>query len=122
MTSDVIATGRKYRFATGGKLILFKDILLSSIIVNNKVIVMENRQKIFQLQLSQNRVINSNFVNYNYIIFPSLLPGSNLRLGFDKTFDVAFTKKIEIQQYFETLFLTLRNGGVGHNGQLFLPG
>ena len=78
MTSDVIATGTKYRhrFATGGKLILFKYILLSSILVNNKVIVIENRQKNFQLQLStfenfqlllqQNRVINYNFVNYNY--------------------------------------------------------
>ena len=53
MTSDVIATGRKYqyRFATGGKLILLKHILLSSILVNNRVIVLENRQKIFQLQL-----------------------------------------------------------------------
>ena len=82
MTSDVIATGRKYRyrFATGGKLILFKRILLSSTLVNNRVIVIENRQKIFQLQLhlhlstfesfqlqlQQNRVINYNFVNYNY--------------------------------------------------------
>ena len=53
MTSDVIATGRKFRyqFATGGKLILFKNILLLSILVNNRVIVIENRQKIFQLQL-----------------------------------------------------------------------
>ena len=81
MTSDVIATSRKYRyrFATGKKLILFKHILLSSILVNNRVIVIENRQKIFQsqlqlssfenlqlqLQLQQNRVINYNFVNYN---------------------------------------------------------
>ena len=80
MTSDVIATGRKYRyrFATKAKLILFKHIL-SSIFVNNKVIVIENRQKIFQLQLQvqlstlknvqlqlqQNRVINYNFVNHN---------------------------------------------------------
>ena len=82
MTSDAIATGKKYRyrFATGGKLILFKHILLSSILVNNRVIVIENRQKIFQLQLhlstfenvqlqlqlQQNRVSNCNFVNYNY--------------------------------------------------------
>ena len=84
MTSDVIATCRKYRyrFATRGKLILFKYILLSSILVNNRVIVIVNRQKIFQLQLQlqlstfenlqlqsqllQNRVINYNFVNYNY--------------------------------------------------------
>ena len=74
MSSIAIATGGKYRyrFATGGKLILFKHILLSSILVNNKVIVIENRQKIFQLQLQlstfenfqlpfqlqQNRVIN----------------------------------------------------------------
>ena len=79
MTSDVIATGRKYRyrFATGGKWIWFEHILLSSISVNNRVMVIESRQKIFQLQLSafesfqlqlklqQNRVINYNFVNYN---------------------------------------------------------
>ena len=39
---------------------------LSSILVNNRVIVIENRQKIFQLQLQQSRVINYNFVNYNY--------------------------------------------------------
>ena len=53
MTSGVSATDRKYRylFATGGKLILFKHILLSSILVNNRVIAIENRQKIFQLQL-----------------------------------------------------------------------
>ena len=53
MTSDVISTGRKYRyrFATGGKLILFKHILLSSILVNNRVIVIENSQKNSQLQL-----------------------------------------------------------------------
>ena len=79
MTSDLIATGRKYRyrFATGGKLILFQHILLPSILVNNRVIIIENRQKIFQLQLStfenaqlqlklqQNRVFNCNFANYN---------------------------------------------------------
>ena len=54
MTSDVIATGRKfqYRFATEGKLRLFKHILLSSILVNNRVIVIENTQKIFQLHLT----------------------------------------------------------------------
>ena len=46
--------------------------------MNNRVIVIENRQKFFhlqlqlstfenaQLQLQQNRVINYNFVNYNY--------------------------------------------------------
>ena len=34
--------------------------------MNNRVIVIENRQKNFQLQLQQNRVINYNFVNYNY--------------------------------------------------------
>ena len=57
---------------------LFKRILLSSILVNDGVIVIENRQKIFQLQLQlssyenfqlqlqQNHVINYNFVNYNY--------------------------------------------------------
>ena len=80
MTSDVIATGRqfRYRFATGGKLILFKHILLLPILVNNRVIVIENKQRTFQLQLQlstfenvqlqlqQNRVINYNFVNYNY--------------------------------------------------------
>ena len=68
----MIATGRKYRnrLATGEKLILFKNTLLSSILVNDRAIVIENRQKIFQLQLQlqlqQNRVINYNFVNYNY--------------------------------------------------------
>ena len=73
MTSDVIATSRKYQygFATRGKSILFKQILLSSILVNNRVIVIENRQKHFQLQLQlstseyfqlqQNHVINYNF-------------------------------------------------------------
>ena len=51
----------------GAKLILFKHIL-SSILVNNRVIVIENRQKNFQLQLwlQQNWVIDYNFVNYNY--------------------------------------------------------
>ena len=94
MTSYVIATGRKYRyrFATGGKLILFKHILLSSILVKNRVIVIENRQKIFQLQLQlqlsnfenvqlqlrQNRVINYNFVNYNYNFSK---PDGNTKIG-----------------------------------------
>ena len=74
----MIATDRKhqYRFATGGKLILFKHILLSFILVNNRVIAIENRPKIsqlqlltfenFRLQLQQNCVINCNFVIYNY--------------------------------------------------------
>ena len=68
VTSDVIATSRKYRYqyATGGKLILLKRILLSSSLMNNILIVIENRQKFFQLQLQQNRVINYNFVNYKY--------------------------------------------------------
>ena len=82
VTSDVIAGDRKfrYRFAIGGKLILFKHILLSSIFVNNRVMVIKNGQKNFQLQLllqlstfenvqlqlQQNRVINYNLVNYNY--------------------------------------------------------
>ena len=82
MRSDVIASGKKYRFrfATGEKLMLYKHILLSSILENNRVIVIENRHKIFQLQLQlptfenvqlqwqlqQNRVIDYNFVNYNY--------------------------------------------------------
>ena len=54
---------------------MFKHILLSSILMNNRVIVIENWLKIFQLQLStlensqlqlqQNHVINYNFVNYN---------------------------------------------------------
>ena len=34
--------------------------------MNNRKIVIENQQKNFQLQLQQNRVINYNFVNYNY--------------------------------------------------------
>ena len=58
---------------------MFKRILLLSILVINRVIVIANWQKIFQLhlqlqlatfensqlQLQQNRVINYNFVNYN---------------------------------------------------------
>ena len=58
---------------------IFKHILLSSILVNNRVFVIGNKQKNFQLrlqlstfekfqlqlQLQQNRVINYNFVNYN---------------------------------------------------------
>ena len=93
MTSDVIATGRKhrYRFATGGKLNLFEHILLSSILVNNRVIVIENRQQIFRLQLQlqlstfenfqlqlplqQNRVINYTFVNCSYNFSK---PGANV--------------------------------------------
>ena len=53
VTSDVIATDKKfrYRFAAGERLIMFKHILLSSVLVNNRVIVIENRQKNFQLQL-----------------------------------------------------------------------
>ena len=59
-------------------MILFKHILLSFLLVNNGVIVIENGQKIFQLQLQlstfensqlqlqQNCAINYNFVNYNY--------------------------------------------------------
>ena len=59
-------------------MILFKHILLSSIFVNNRVFLVENKQKNFQLQLQlstfeniqlqlqQNRVINDNFVNYSY--------------------------------------------------------
>ena len=68
----------QHRFRNGGRLILFKHILFSSIVVNNRVTVIENKQKIFQLQLQlstfknfqlqlqQNCVINYNFVNYNY--------------------------------------------------------
>ena len=41
----------QYRFRNGGRLILFKHILFSSIVVNNRVTVIENKQKIFQLQL-----------------------------------------------------------------------
>ena len=86
MTSDVIATGIKYRyqFATKAKLIFFKHIL-SSIFMNNRVIVIDNRQKFFQLQLStfeniqlqlqQSCVINYNFVYYSYN-FPSLCVGT----------------------------------------------
>ena len=68
MTLDVIATCRKrrYRFASGEKLILFKHILLLPIVVNIRVIVIKNKQKNFQLQLLQHRVINYNFVNYNF--------------------------------------------------------
>ena len=68
----------QHRFRNDGRLILFKHILFSSIVVNNRVTVIENKQKIFQLQLQlstfknfqlqlqQNCVINYNFVNYNY--------------------------------------------------------
>ena len=64
---------------------MFKHTLLSSISVHNRVIAMENRQKIFQLQLQlstfeklllqlqQNRVTNYNFFNYNYNFFKSAL-------------------------------------------------
>ena len=38
-------------------MILFKHILLPSILVNNRVIVIKNKQKNFQLQLNY---------NYNY--------------------------------------------------------
>ena len=71
----MIVAGRKYRyrFATGGELILFKHILLSSILENNRVIVIEKQLKLWafenlqlHLQLQQNRVINYDFVNYNY--------------------------------------------------------
>ena len=83
----MIATDRKfrYRFATGEKLILFKHLLLSFILVNNTVIVIEIRQKIFQsqlqllifensqlqIQLQQNRVIT--ILSITIIIFPSLI-------------------------------------------------
>ena len=62
------------------KIDIYKHILLSSILVNNRVIVIGNKQKNFQLrlqlstfenfqlqlQLQQNRVINYNFVNYDF--------------------------------------------------------
>ena len=103
MTSDVIVTGRKYqyRFATGRKLILFKHILLSSISVNNRVIVIENRQKNFQLQLrlstfenlqlqlQQNRVINCNFVNYNYNFSKPDLDGVKMAIFLKKITKIA---------------------------------
>ena len=86
MTSGVPATGielqiglYRYRFANEGKLILLKHILFSSILVNNRVIVIENGQKKFQLQLQQNRAINGTGTRYIQfcqlliIIFPSLL-------------------------------------------------
>ena len=40
-------------------MILFKYILLLSILVNNRVIVIEKRQKIFQLQLKLSNFENS---------------------------------------------------------------
>ena len=85
MTSDVIATGRKYRYriATGEKLISLKHILLPSILVNNRVIVIENWQKIFQLQLYllifenfQLQLLQNHLIiiwSITIIIFPSLL-------------------------------------------------
>ena len=59
---------------------MFKHIFFSSILVNNRVILIENTQKIFRLQLQlstfenfqlllqlqQNHVNNSNFVIYYY--------------------------------------------------------
>ena len=56
-----MATGRKFRycFATGGKLILLKHILLSFILLNNSVIVVENWLKIIQLQLQLSTFENS---------------------------------------------------------------
>ena len=69
-------------------MILFRHILLLSILVNNRPIVIENRQKIFQLQLQlstfehpqlqlqQNRVINYNFVDCNFFQAWWALPGS----------------------------------------------
>ena len=64
------------KFHSNLQLILFKHILLLSILVNNRIIVIVNRQKIFQLQLStfensqlqlqRNCMINYNFINYNY--------------------------------------------------------
>ena len=75
---------------------LFKHILLSFIFVNNRVIVIENGQKIFQLQLStfensqlqlqQNRVINYNFVNYNYNFSK---PDRETSINFSKLFHSA---------------------------------
>ena len=71
VTSGVPATGielqiglYRYRFANEGKLILLKHILFSSILVNNRVIVIENGQKKFQLQLQQNRAINGTGTRY----------------------------------------------------------
>ena len=65
---------------------MLKRILLSSILVNNRVIATETRQKFFQLQLSafenfqlelqENCVIKYNFVNYNYNFSK---PGSGYR-------------------------------------------
>ena len=58
-----------YRFAIGGKLILFKYTLF--ILVSNRVIVIENGQKNCQLQLQLSTFENSQLqqkrvINYNY--------------------------------------------------------
>ena len=71
-------------------------------LVNNRVIVIENGQKNFQLQLQllsfensqlqlqQNRVINYNFVNYNYNFFkPDAISGNTVLL-----FEAMFWMKI----------------------------
>ena len=54
MTSDVIATGKKFRkqFAIKEKLILYEHILLSSILENNRVIVIENRPEKFSITVT----------------------------------------------------------------------
>ena len=74
---------------------LFKHILLSSIVVNNKVFVIENKLKNlqlqlstfenFQLQLQQNRVINNNFVDYNYNFSKPAVNTNFYSLWFDPT-------------------------------------
>ena len=60
-----IATDRKFlhQFAIGEKLKLFKHILLLLNLVSNRVIVIKNRQKIFQLQFQLLKILNN---NYNY--------------------------------------------------------
>ena len=76
---------------------MFQYVLLSPISVNNRVIVIENRQKNFQLQLQQNRVINYNFVNYNYNFSkPDLYTTVTLVLKFAKA------SKLELQVFIKT--------------------
>ena len=48
---DITKSETFKNFTVLNNALLFLNILLSSILVNNRVIVIENRQKIFQLQL-----------------------------------------------------------------------
>ena len=82
-------------FCNQRKIDIIQTHFVIIVSVNNGVIVIENKQKIFklqlqlqlstfenfQLQLQQNCVLNYNFVNCNIIvIFPSLVPALDFYL------------------------------------------